>query len=63
VPEHAPAALTSSEMPALPVAVVMSDVAVDEPPEPTPKQELLLPDGAETTSESAGNVAANNQPR
>jgi HemY protein len=63
VPEHAPAALTSSEMPALPVAVATSDVAVDEPPEPIPNQELLLPDGAETASESAGNAAAKNQPR
>jgi HemY protein len=63
IPEHAPAALTNAETPALPVAEPPSDAAVDNTLGPTLKQELLPPDSAETVSESVDNVVENNQPR
>jgi HemY protein len=63
VPEHAPAALASSDTPAVPVAELPSNAAVDDMLAQTPKQELLPPDSAETVPESVDNVVANNQPR
>jgi HemY protein len=63
VPEHAPAALINSETPALPVAELPSEAAVDDASGSTPKQELLPPDSAETVAESVENRAENNQPR
>jgi len=63
IPEHAPAALASSDIPTLPVAAVVSDRTIDDAPAPPPKQELLLPDAAEIVPESVEKTVESDQRR